>query len=74
MRITGPGIWGAPEDHDEAIRVLRRAVDLGVDFIDTANSYGPYVSEELICEALYPYSDGLVIGTKAVEFRAYAPK
>ena len=65
MRITGPGIWGPPEDHDEAIRVLRRAVELGVDFIDTANSYGPYVSEELICEALYPYPDGLVIGTKA---------
>jgi aryl-alcohol dehydrogenase-like predicted oxidoreductase len=65
MRITGPGIWGPPEDHDEAIRVLRRAVELGVDFIDTANSYGPYVSEELICEALYPYPEGLVIGTKA---------
>jgi pyridoxine 4-dehydrogenase len=65
MRITGPGIWGPPLDHDEAIRVLRRAVELGVDFIDTADSYGPYVSEELICEALYPYPDGLVIGTKA---------
>jgi len=65
MRITGPGIWGPPEDHDECIRVLRRAVDLGVDFIDTADSYGPYVSEELICEALHPYPDGLVIGTKA---------
>ena len=65
MRITGPGIWGPPEDHDECIAVLRRAVELGVDFIDTANSYGPYVSEELICEALYPYPEGLVIGTKA---------
>ncbi|HEY5025982.1 MAG TPA: aldo/keto reductase [Acidimicrobiales bacterium] len=65
MRITGPGIWGPPEDHDEAIRVLRRAVELGVDFIDTADSYGPYVSEELICEALHPYPEGLVIGTKA---------
>jgi pyridoxine 4-dehydrogenase len=65
MRITGPGIWGPPDDHDEAIRVLRRAVELGVDFIDTANSYGPYVSEELICEALHPYPEGLVIGTKA---------
>jgi pyridoxine 4-dehydrogenase len=65
MRITGPGIWGPPDDHDEAIRVLHRAVELGVDFIDTANSYGPYVSEELICEALYPYPEGLVIGTKA---------
>jgi pyridoxine 4-dehydrogenase len=65
MRITGPGIWGPPLDRDEAIRVLRRAVELGVDFIDTANSYGPYVSEELICEALHPYPAGLVIGTKA---------
>jgi pyridoxine 4-dehydrogenase len=65
MRITGPGIWGPPDDHDEAIRVLRRALELGVDFIDTANSYGPHVSEELICEALYPYPEGLVIGTKA---------
>ncbi len=65
MRITGPGIWGPPEDHDECVRVLRRAVELGVDFIDTADSYGPYVSEELICEALHPYPEGLVIGTKA---------
>jgi aryl-alcohol dehydrogenase-like predicted oxidoreductase len=65
MRITGPGIWGPPEDHDECIRVLRRAVDLGVDLIDTADSYGPYVSEELICEALHPYPDGVVIATKA---------
>src|SRR5882762_9751071 len=65
MRITGPGIWGPPKDHDEAIRVLRRAVELGVDFIDTADSYGPYVSEELIHEALHPYADGLVIATKA---------
>jgi pyridoxine 4-dehydrogenase len=64
MRITGDGIWGPPSDHDEAIRVLRRAVDLGVNLIDTADSYGPYVSEELIAEALYPYPDGLVIGTK----------
>ena len=65
MRITGPGIWGPPDDHDEALAVLRRALDLGVDFIDTADSYGPYVSEELICEALHPYPEGLVIGTKA---------
>ncbi|MCU1493200.1 MAG: oxidoreductase [Acidimicrobiaceae bacterium] len=65
MRITGPGIWGPPADHDEAIRVLRRAVELGVDFIDTADSYGPYVSEELIREALYPYPEGLIIATKA---------
>lgn len=65
MRITGPGIWGPPRDRAEAIRVLRRAVDLGVDLIDTADSYGPYVSEELIREALHPYPDGLVIATKA---------
>ena len=64
MRITGKGIWGPPEDHDESIRVLKRAVELGVNFIDTADSYGPYVSEELIAEALYPYPDGLVIATK----------
>src|ERR1043166_6035626 len=61
MRITGPGIWGPPRDHDEVIRVLRRAVALGVTFIDTADSYGPYVSEELIHEALYPYPGDLVI-------------
>lgn len=65
MRITGDGIWGEPADRDEAVRVLRRAVELGVDFIDTANSYGPYVSEEIIREALHPYPDGLVIATKA---------
>jgi pyridoxine 4-dehydrogenase len=65
MRITGKGIWGPPEDHDECIRVLRRAVELGVNFIDTANSYGPYVSEELIREALHPYPDDLVVATKA---------
>lgn len=64
MRITGKGIWGPPKDHNEAIRVLKRAVDLGVNFIDTADSYGPYVSEELIAEALYPYPTGLVIATK----------
>jgi aryl-alcohol dehydrogenase-like predicted oxidoreductase len=63
MQITGPGIWGDPPDHDEAIRVLRRAVELGVNFIDTADSYGPYVSEELIHEALHPYP-GVVIATK----------
>jgi aryl-alcohol dehydrogenase-like predicted oxidoreductase len=65
MQLTGPGVWGPPEDHDECIRVLRRAVELGVDFIDTADSYGPYVSEELIAEALHPYPEGLVIATKA---------
>jgi len=64
MRITGPGVWGPPKDHDEAIAVLRRAVELGVDFIDTANSYGPYVSEELIAEALLPYGD-VRVATKA---------
>src|SRR6266571_8268171 len=64
MRITGPGIWGEPADRGEAIRVLRRAVELGVDFIDTADSYGPYVSEELIREALHPYK-GIVVATKA---------
>jgi len=64
MRITGKGIWGPPKDKDEAIRVLKRAVELGVNFIDTADSYGPHVSEELIAEALYPYPADLVIGTK----------
>jgi pyridoxine 4-dehydrogenase len=64
MRITGKGIWGPPKDHDESIRVLKRAVELGVNFIDTADSYGPYVSEELIAEALHPYPKGLVIATK----------
>src|SRR5215831_1571487 len=65
MRITGKGIWGEPKDHDESIRVLRRAIELGIDFIDTADSYGPEVSERLIAEALYPYPAGLVIATKA---------
>jgi pyridoxine 4-dehydrogenase len=64
MRITGPGIWGPPRDRDEALRVLRRAVDLGITFIDTADSYGPNVSEELIAEALHPYADDLVVATK----------
>jgi pyridoxine 4-dehydrogenase len=64
MRITGKGIWGPPKDHEESIRVLKRAVELGVTFIDTADSYGPHVSEELIAEALYPYASDLVIGTK----------
>ena len=65
MQITGPGIWGEPSDRQGAIAVLRRAVELGVNFIDTADSYGPYVSEELIREALHPYPDDLVIATKA---------
>jgi aryl-alcohol dehydrogenase-like predicted oxidoreductase len=64
MRITGQGIWGPPKDHDAAIKTLRRAVELGVNFIDTADSYGPNVSEELIAEALSPYPKGLVIATK----------
>jgi pyridoxine 4-dehydrogenase len=64
MRITGKGIWGPPKDKDESVRVLKRAVELGVNFIDTADSYGPYISEELIADALYPYAEGLVIGTK----------
>jgi aryl-alcohol dehydrogenase-like predicted oxidoreductase len=64
MRITGKGVWGPPADHDAAIATLRRAVELGVNFIDTADSYGPNVSEELIAEALAPYPAGLVIATK----------
>ncbi|MGA7243832.1 MAG: aldo/keto reductase [Terracidiphilus sp.] len=64
MRITGKGIWGPPADHAAAIATLRRAVELGVNFIDTADSYGPYVSEELIAEALAPYPSGVVIATK----------
>jgi aryl-alcohol dehydrogenase-like predicted oxidoreductase len=70
MQLTGPGVWGPPEDHDESIRVLRRAVELGVTLIDTADSYGPYVAEELIHEALHPYPDDLVIATKAGLTRA----
>jgi pyridoxine 4-dehydrogenase len=64
MRITGNGVWGAPKDPNEAVRVLRRAVELGVNFIDTADSYGPDVSEELIAEALAPYPKGVVVATK----------
>ncbi len=64
MRLTGKGIWGEPENRAEAVRVLRRAVELGVNFIDTADSYGPYVAEEIIAEALRPYAAGLVIATK----------
>jgi pyridoxine 4-dehydrogenase len=65
MQLTGPGVWGPPKDHDEAIRVLKRAVELGVNFFDTADSYGPYVAEELLKEALHPYGDDVVIATKA---------
>ena len=64
MRLTGPGIWGPPKDRAAALAVVRRAVELGVNFIDTADSYGPYVNEELIAEALYPYPNDLVIATK----------
>jgi len=64
MRLSGPGIWGDPADRDAAIRVLRRAVELGVDFIDTADAYGPETNECLIADALYPYPAGLVIATK----------
>ncbi|MEV0823003.1 aldo/keto reductase [Nonomuraea rubra] len=65
MSLTGPGVWGPPADRDAAVRVLRRVVELGVNFIDTADSYGPYVNEELIREALHPYPEGLLIATKA---------
>ncbi|MGG7510856.1 aldo/keto reductase [Plantibacter sp. YIM 135249] len=65
MQLTGEGVWGPPEDPAEAVRVLRRAVELGVNFIDTADSYGPLVAEPLIHEALAPYNDDLVIATKA---------
>lgn len=65
MRLTGKGIWGPPRDPVEAVRVLRRAVELGVDFIDTADSYGPHVSEELIRQALHPYDKNVIIATKA---------
>jgi aryl-alcohol dehydrogenase-like predicted oxidoreductase len=72
MRITGKGIWGPPADRDAALATLRRAVELGVNFIDTADSYGPEVSEELIAEALFPYAEGLVITTK-VGWVRYGP-
>src|SRR5271166_6525323 len=64
MRLTGEGIWGPPRDRKAALAVLRRAVELDVQFIDTADSYGPYTNEELIAEALFPYPTGLVIATK----------
>jgi pyridoxine 4-dehydrogenase len=65
MQLPGPGVWGEPADRDGALRVVRAAVEQGVDFIDTADSYGPLVSEQIIAEALHPYPEGLVIGTKA---------
>jgi len=64
MRITGKGIWGEPQNEAEAIQVLKKAIESGVNFIDTADSYGPYVSEKLIAKALYPYPPDLVIATK----------
>src|SRR5579871_3535902 len=64
MRITGEGIWGEPKDPEQARAVLRRAVELGINFIDTADAYGPEVSERLIAETLHPYPEGLVIATK----------
>src|SRR2546421_9217936 len=64
MRLTGPGVWGPPKNKDESIAVLRRAVELGVNLIDTADSYGPEVAESLIAAALYPYLPQLVIATK----------
>ncbi len=70
MRVTGKGIWGPPKDHAEALAVLRRSVELGINFIDTADSYGPNVSEEIIAEALYPYQEDLIIATKGGLLRA----
>ncbi len=70
MQLTGPGVWGPPRDREEAVAVLRRAVELGVDFIDTADAYGPFVAEELIRDALHPYPDELVIATKVGLTRA----
>src|SRR3954471_1811011 len=65
MQLPGPGVWGEPKDPDEAVRVLRRAVELGITFFDTADSYGPVVAEQLLRTALHPYADDLVIATKA---------
>ncbi|MEU9868013.1 aldo/keto reductase [Actinomadura sp. NPDC048021] len=65
MRLTGLGIWGEPEDRAEYVRIVRRAVELGVQLIDTANSYGPYISEVIIREAIHPYPDDVLIATKA---------
>jgi len=69
MQLTGPGVWGEPRDRDGAIKVLRRAVELGVNFFDTADSYGPFTAEILLREALHPYKDGVVIATKAGQAR-----
>jgi len=69
MQLTGPGVWGEPRDRDGAIKVLRRAVELGVNFFDTADSYGPFTAEILLREALHPYKDDVVIATKAGQAR-----
>ncbi|MCC6310199.1 MAG: aldo/keto reductase, partial [Trueperaceae bacterium] len=69
MRVTGPGVWGPPEDPEECLATLRDVPELGIDLIDTADSYGPLVSEPMIAEALYPYPDGLVIATKGGQAR-----
>src|SRR5579859_1736149 len=69
MQLPGPGVWGGPRDPQEARRVLRRAVELGINYLDTASFYGPLVSDQLIVEALYPYPAGLTIGTKVGAWR-----
>jgi aryl-alcohol dehydrogenase-like predicted oxidoreductase len=74
MRVTGPSVWGPPKDRAAAIRVVRRVVELGVDFIDTADSYGPHVSEEILAEALHPYPTGVIIATKGGLVRPSAPR
>jgi pyridoxine 4-dehydrogenase len=74
MRVCGPNVWGPPKDRAQAHRVLRRAVELGIDFIDTADAYGPHVDETLIAEALHPYPKGLVIATKGGLVRPSAPR
>jgi pyridoxine 4-dehydrogenase len=74
MRVCGPSIWGPPKDRKQAHRVLRRAFELGANFVDTADSYGPHVDEELIAEALHPYPKGLVIATKGGLVRPSAPR
>jgi len=74
MRVCGPNVWGPPKDRAHAHRVLRRAVELGIDFIDTADAYGPHVDETLIAEALHPYPEGLVIATKGGLLRPSAPR
>jgi pyridoxine 4-dehydrogenase len=72
MRLTGPKVWGPPADRDAAVALARRAIELGVDFVDTADSYGPGTGEEILAEALYPYAEGVVIATKAGQSRPSA--